>query len=167
MKSNLLEVTIETPKDQNVFFRPFGGCLRGRKDFQRIAAHQIDAMTLHQQFPRGVPGTLLQIDLDAKAVTLVETLRQPEWAPERESLESRDIEIPRDVVIDRPHLPDWLHATRRAVDAGFAKVVKGELPKDLGEESKRPAATDVEEQRIDKLCGLIETLIERLVPAGK
>lgn len=169
MKSNILEVTFDTPEDGNVYFPPCGYSLRGRRDFMRMAMHQPDAVNLAAQFPRGLPSTLLRIDLDERAVTLVEPLRSDEWLPERESLEARQIPIPRDIEIPHPHISDWLHEVKRSLDFGRAKIVKGALPEDLGEESGKPRLSPDEksESREEKLCDLIENLLATLAPLVK
>jgi len=169
MKSSILEVSFDLPHDGNLFFVPAGLSLRGRRDFMRIAAHQPSAVMLHTEFPRGIPSTLLRLSLDESAATLVEPLRTEEWIPEAEKMRAKGIEIPQDVQFKHVHLGDWLHEVKRAIDAGYAQIVKGELPRDLGEESRKAAPTSDQkaEDRFDKLCGLVETLIAGLASAAR
>lgn len=164
MKSNILEFTFDTPNDGNVYFRPAGFCLRGRRDFMRMAKHHPDAVNLDSQFPRGLPSTLLRIDMDEGSVTLVEPLRTDEWVPEAEQLRAKGIEIPRDIDFLHSQIADWLHEVKRSIDFGYAKITKGELPKDLGEESEKPRLSPEEksEDRIDRLCDVVEKLVESL-----
>lgn len=165
MKSNILEVAIETQKDGNLYVPCAGITLRGRKDFQRMARHQPDAMTLHNDFPRGVPGTVVKVDLDAKRVWLVEPLRSDEYEPERLKIESAGIRIPYTSEVQGANVADWLHVIARALRDDYAKIVTGEMPKDLGLESKQEVQTDKSEDRIDRLCNLVESLLGKLVSA--
>lgn len=164
MKSNnqsILELAIETQRDGNLFVPCAGVTLRGRKDFQRYARHQPDAMTLFNDFPRGVPGTVVRIDLDAERVWLVEPLRSDEWEPERLKIEAAGIEIPRTSEVQGANVADWLHVMQRALRDNYATVIAGEMPKDLGVETNRePQVEDKSEDRIDRLCNLVEKLLE-------
>ena len=169
MKNNILEVTFDLPHDGNYFFVPAGLTLRGRRDWMRVAKHHPSAVMLHSEFPRGIPSTLLRLALDESSATLAEPLRTPEWLPEAEKLRAKSIEIPQDIEFRHIHLADWLHEVKRAIDAGYAQIVKGELPSDLGEESRKPAPTSEEksQDRIEKLCDLVEQLVSGLAGVMK
>ncbi|HUY87302.1 MAG TPA: hypothetical protein VMV10_01075 [Pirellulales bacterium] len=169
MKSNTLEVAFDLPHDGNLFFVPAGMSLRGRRDFMRMAAHQPSAVMLHTEFPRGIPSTLLRLDLDEKTATLVEPLRTDEWIPEAEKFRAKGIDIPQHIEFKHVHLGDWLHEVKRAIDAGYAQIVKGELPRDLGEESRKAAPTSEQksQDRIEKLCDLVEQLVSGLAGVMK
>jgi len=161
MKSNIVEVSFDL-NDRNIYFRPFGATLRGRKDFVRMAKHDIELMLLSTDFPRGVPSTLLRIDLGEGTVELVEPLRTEEWAPEREKIEARGIVIPHNIKIDRPHIPDWLWEVRRCLNFGYAKIVNGDMPRDLGSETvekREKSGEERVEDRFKSLCDVFEGML--------
>lgn len=166
---NILELTIETPRDGNLYIPCAGVLLRGAKNFLRIARHRVNVAELLGDYPRGIPGTVVKIDLSASRVWLVEPLQSEEYEPERLKLEDAGIKVPRTLEVACDSLPAWLHEMKRAVDAGYAKVTRGEFPEDLGEEPKRPGEeveqTDKSEDKIDRLCNLVETLLSKLVSA--
>jgi hypothetical protein len=166
---NILELTIETARDGNLYVPCAGVLLRGAKNFLRIARHRVNVAELLGDYPRGIPGTIVKIDVNAGRVWLVEPLRSDEYEPERLKLEEAGIKVPRTIEVACDSLPAWLHEMKRAVDAGYAKVVRGEFPEDLGEEPKRPGEVDEQsdksEDKIDRLCNLVETLLGKLVSA--
>lgn len=167
---NIIEATFDLPKDGNLFFIPSGMRLRGRRDFMRIARHQRDAVSLADEFPRGLPSTFLRLNLDERTATLVEPLRTDEWVPEAETLRAKGIEIPQDVNFSAIHIGDWLHELKRSIDNGYATIVKGALPADLGEESLKEPPTPAEQSAKDigTLCTLMASLLQRLdKTAGK
>ncbi|MGH7193127.1 MAG: hypothetical protein ACREJM_06275 [Candidatus Saccharimonadales bacterium] len=167
MRENVLEVEVDTPKDGNLFFPPIGFPIRGRLDFMRLIKREANAVSLTIPFPDGVPGQRLRVDLGAQTCSIVEPLHEEKWAKCKAELENRGLPIPP-ASEDFPgaHVPDWLHEIKRSFDNGHVRIVRGEMPKDLGIETPRHQAKDPGEQRIDRLCDLVETLLERLVPAG-
>jgi len=167
MATKLVEVSIETSKDGNLFFQPTGTILRGRKDFLRIAEHQPNAMHLYQEFRRGIPGTVIRLDVANRKAWFVEPLRDEQWAETRAKLKARAIDIPKTEEHGVGNPADWLWAIHRAIRDGHAKVTEGELPKDLGIETPAPAGQDPGDAKLDRLCDLVERLLERTAPAAK
>jgi hypothetical protein len=167
MRENVLEVEVDAPKDSHLWFPPIGAAVRGRLDLMRLVKRDPHAAMLTSHFPKGVPGQRIHIDLAAKQCSIVEPLHDAEWADCKRELERRSLPIPQAVELHPgAHVPDWLWGVKRAIDAGYVRIVKGELPDDLGEETKRPETKDPGEDRIDRLCDLVERLLERLVPAS-
>lgn len=167
MKTEILEVAIETPKDGNLYFSPAKRTLRGRKEFNRMAQHEKNFMELAFHFPQGIPGTVIRIDLAEKQVWLREPLCDAEWESAREEIRSRGIEIPPALeAIAGAFLPDWLHEIKRSVDNRYATIIRGALPRDLGQETKRVDAADPSEQKIERLCNLVEKLLETMAAAA-
>ena len=163
MKTEYLEVAIETPKDGNLYFSPAKRTLRGRKDFNRMAQHEKNFMELAFHFPQGIPGTVVRIDLAEKQVWLREPLCDPQWESAREEISSRGIEIPPPLeAMPGAFLPDWLHEVKRSLDHGYATIIRGALPRDLGQETKRVEAADPSEQKIERLCNLVEKLLDTM-----
>lgn len=167
MRDNILEVEIDNEKDSNLFFPPVGQPIRGRLDFMRLVRRQPNAIQLTIPFPDGVPGQRLRVDLASGACSIVEPLHEAKWANCKAELETRSLPIPPATEeFPAACVPDWLWAIQRALRDGYCRIVRGELPKDLGVETPRYEAKDPGEDRIDRLCNLIETLLDRLVPAG-
>lgn len=167
MKTEILEVAVETPKDGNLYFPPAKRTLRGRKDFNRMAQHEKNFMELAFHFPQGIPGTVIRIDLDEKQVWLCEPLHDGAWQAARDEIVSRGIAIPPATeAIAGAYLPDWLHEIKRSLDAGYVRIVRGGLPRQLGEETKRPETIDPAERRIERLCDLVEKLLETMAAAA-
>lgn len=166
--SAVLEVEIDDHKrDSHLYFPPIGQPVRGRCDFGRMARRDPNAIMLTTHFPNGVPGQRIRIDFHSKRCSIVEPLHLPEFELCRKEIERRGLPIPvAEETYTPANLADWLWTIKRAIDAGYARVTCGELPKDLGEETPRKENLDPGEQRIDRLCTLIESLLGRLVPAG-
>ncbi|HUY89075.1 MAG TPA: hypothetical protein VMV10_10100 [Pirellulales bacterium] len=167
MKTELLEAAVETPKDGNLYFPPAKRTLRGRKDFNRMAQHEKNFMELAFHFPQGIPGTVIRIDLDEKQVWLREPLHEAAWEAARDEIVSRGIALPPALeAVAGAYLPDWLHEIKRSLEAGYLRVVRGALPRQLGEETQRPEAIDPAERRIERLCDLVEKLLETMAIAA-
>lgn len=167
MKTEILEVAVETPKDGNLYFPPAKRTLRGRKDFNRMAQHEKNFMELAFHFPQGIPGTVIRIDLDEKQVWLREPLHDAQWETARDEIISRGIALPpASEPIAGARLPDWLHEIKRSLDAGYLRIVRGALPRQLGEETKRQETIDPSERRIERLCDLVEKLLETMAAAA-
>lgn len=134
MKS-VLEVEIKTPNSGNVYFGPYGDPLRGAMDLLRASLYDQQLSSQAVEFPRGLPGKHVRVNLDAGTVTIVEPLDFPEWADERNKLEARGKTYKPDQEIPSPRISDWLHELKRCLDCGCARLVSGKLPDDLGQES--------------------------------
>lgn len=164
MRSDVLELEVDNDFDRHYYFPPIGQAVRGRCDFGRMAPRDPNAIMLTPNFPKGVPGQRIVVDLATKQCQIVEPLRLPEWEPERKEIEKRNLPIPEAVQNYTPaNLSDWLWAIHRGLRDGYIKVIRGELPKDLGKETPRQENLDPGEERIDKLCNLIEQLLGKLV----
>ena len=167
MRDSVLELEVDNDLDRHLHFPPAGCAVRGRLDFLRLARRDPNAIQLTVPFPRGVPGQRIRVDMAAGQCSIVEGLHDADCERERKELAKRSIPIPEAVeAYPAAKVPDWLWAAKRAVDAGIARVVKGSFPDDLGEETVRPVAKDPGEDRIDRLCDLVERLLTRLVPEG-
>ena len=167
MRENILEVEVDTPTDNHLFFGPIGRAIRGRLDLMRVARRDPDAIRLTTEFPEGVPGQRIVIDLASGACSIRDPLHDAEWTGCREALEKRDFTIPPTMEsFNGARKADWLWAVSRALRDGYCRIVRGSLPADLGIETERVSPPDPGEDRIDRLCDLVERLLERLVPAS-
>jgi len=157
---SILECEVDTATDGNLWFPPMQQTIRGRLDFMRMARREQNALKLFNSFPRGVPGQRLRIDLRTKKCSVVEPLHEAEWEGTRDEIIRRRLPIPkRSEDVPAAHMPDWLHEIKRSVDAGHLRIVKGEFPKDLGIETETKPSLDPGEEKLDRLCDLMERLL--------
>lgn len=167
---NVLELEVETERDGNLYVPYSGLTLRGRKDFARIARSRVKAAELLGDFPAGIPGSRVRIDLDEGRVFVVEPLQSEEYQTERLKLERLGHQIPRTAEMKDTSVSGWLHEMNRAVNAGCARVVSGKFPSDLGPEPDAPSKFEDQQEpqgdKFDTLCNLLEQLLGRLAPAS-
>ncbi len=125
-----MKVTIECdcPKDANLFVPPLGRRIRGRFDAARRTAKNPDNASLLGQWPKPVPGQRLSLDTEAATATVEEPLHDEGNADLVALFKKRGIAIPETETYRGVHVPSMLHAMKKAVDAGLAKVVEGSLP---------------------------------------
>jgi hypothetical protein len=165
-ETTILELEVDNDFDRHYYFPPIGAAVRGRCDFGRMAPRDPNAIMLTTDFPKGVPGQRIVVNLATKECQIVEPLHFSEWADCKKQIEKRNLPIPEPVEnFTPPNLSDWLWAIHRGLRDKYIKVIQGELPKDLGQETARRENLDPGEQRIERLCDLIENLLGRLVPA--
>lgn len=166
----VVEVEIDGPRNEHLYFRPLGKRIRGRFDLTRVS-EPLAAMK-RTQWPVPIPGQRVCIDLstgeawlhdgihdDLSVLALVaRTGRQP--PPAR-------IELGK---IDVTTFVHWLH---RAVEAGVGHVVAGELPAvdELEGEprtefliTRAPSTTDRLAAAIEAQTAMMARLLDRLTP---
>ncbi len=168
MKENTIEVEVDTATDGNLWFIPLGTVVRGRLDFLRLAQRLPDAIKLSMEYPKGIPGQRLRVDLNTGRCSIVDPLNEPGWAATRAKIEKQGIGIPPDSDHTVSNVADWLWAIHRALRDNIVRITKGELPADLGIETPHREPQDPADVKIDRLCTLVETLLERLAaPAAR
>jgi hypothetical protein len=155
-----IEVEVDTPANANLFFLPANRTIRGRFDFARDAEPMAKVLT--QEFPRGVPGQRLVLDLDAGEAHLVESLHFPEHKDVRKAVEKRwGIGPERETFKVPPEdAPTWLYWLKRAVDAGTARLLSGTLPDKVEGKVKKtvislPQRRDPKDELIQKLTAIL------------
>jgi hypothetical protein len=151
----LVEIVIDGPKNENLYFRPLQRPLRGTFDLNRVpeplARMQINA------FPRPIPGLHLVVDVEKKTAAVVDPLHEPEHAAIREKIEARGLKLgPQAERFEGIDTNTWLFWMRRAVASGVAKIVEGKFPEI--DEAKAQKNFVIAEQRDPR-----DSLIERLV----
>jgi len=121
-----IEVEIDDRHNHSLWFRPLQRTVRGGFDYGRMSEPM--AKIEASKWPGPIPGQHLGVEPDGTGY-IVEPLHQEEHAPIRERIEKTGVSLePAVQTFDDVDLPSWLFYIARAVEAGIAKVVKGELP---------------------------------------
>jgi hypothetical protein len=134
-----VEVEVAGADAAQLFFRPIRRPVRGRADFS--TARTKSALALREHWPEPVPGQILGIDADGTKY-LREPLHDKEHAKVAQRIKNKGFVLPDErETFASESIVTWLYWLRRAVDAGLARVVKGELPpiEALEPPRKRPA----------------------------
>jgi hypothetical protein len=155
---NVLEIEVDSPTNSNWQFLPLGKTIRGRVDFHR--AHQADVARLAKEFPRGIPGQRLILDLDAGEGRIVDPIHDdPDLCAK---IKARKMALPpreETFAITKESAPTYQYWLKRAVDSGTARLLKGKLPEKIdGRVTKRfniQETTTPQEARMDKLLTLL------------
>ena len=100
--------------------------MRGSFDYDRMSEPM--AKIEASKWPGPIPGQRLGVEPDGTGF-IREPLHDEEHAPLRERIERTGVKLePAVQTFEDVDLPSWLFYVKRAVEAGIAKVVKGELP---------------------------------------
>jgi hypothetical protein len=160
----VIEIEVDTPNNGDLFFLPAMQRVRGRFLPTRVASEDIGRLV--RDFPNGVPGQRIRLDTAAAMGSIIEPLHDEEHAATAAAVEKRLLanapgngEVGYDPPV-KEHMafvPTWLLWMRRAVNAGYARLVKGKLPDaDPPEGTKelfRPAAS--RDEVIEKLTAML------------
>jgi hypothetical protein len=151
----ILEVVIDGPRNQNLYFRPLQRSLRGTFDVNRIA--EPHARTLITDLPWPIPGLRVVLDFDKRTAAIVDPLYAPEHKVIREKIEAQKMKLgPEREELLNVDLNTWAFWLRRAVANGVAKIVAGKFP-EIDEAKARKNFVIAEETNPR------DTLIDRLV----
>ena len=164
-----IEVEIDDRHNHSFWFRPIQRLVRGSYDYNRHSEPQ--AKVEASKWPGPIPGQRLGIEPDGTGF-IREPLHDDEHEPVREMILKKGVTLePKVQTFDAIDLPSWLFYITRAVEAGIAKVVKGELPAKIDGKVKHNYVfnEEVAESPTDKLTAAIEgqtavmtKLLERL-----
>ena len=154
-----LEIELNGPRNQNLFFRPLQRRLRGRLDFARDSRPLARMKTA--QYPLPIPGQRLGIDLDNSEGFLVDPLHDAEHLPTRERIEASGAKLgPARESFPNVDAVTWLFWIKSAVDAGLAQVVSGKLPDKITGEPQTSFIMKREPSSSDRLTAAIERQTE-------
>lgn len=167
---NLIEIEPDTATNQELHFTPLGRNIRGRFDYNRVAEPMAAQHT--REFPNGIPGQRLTLDLDSGEAAIVEPLHDPAYRDIRQKIEKRGMQLPPErqtFQVDAASQPTWLWWIRNVIESGLAKLTRGTLPEKItGDIRKRfivnEQTKDPRDSRIDKLLAL---LYAKLSPAER
>lgn len=136
MKSELLELEIDSPNDGPVFFGPLGRRLRGRFDAARVVKHDGSASRLLNEFPNPIPGQRLVVNVDTGECVVLEPLHDAEFAAIRQKIEKAKMTLEPERQEYKQHVPTLLHWCKRLVEDSCARVLRGKLPDKIDGEPK-------------------------------
>jgi hypothetical protein len=150
-----VEVVIDGPRNQNLYFRPLQRSLRGTFDVNRIP--EPHARTLVTELPWPIPGLHVVVDFEKRTAAVVEPLYAPEHQAIREKIEARKMKLgPELEEFQDADVNTWGFWLRRAVANGVAKIVSGKFP-EIDQAKARKNFVIAEEQNPR------DTLVDRLV----
>lgn len=131
--SKVIEVELDTPGNSNVLFPPLTRNVRGRFLLSRVAEPQAGAK--RDEYGDEIPGQRLALDLDTHEGFLIEPLHFDQFRVLKLKIEAKRFGLEEPVQRfalsgeSQPSgqdVPTWLFWLKRLVDAGCARVVKGE-----------------------------------------
>jgi hypothetical protein len=126
MTSEVLEIEVGNDSNDNLLFAPIQRRVRGRFDYLRV--NEQKARALVDNFPQGIPGQRLRLNVNAKEGELIEPLREEAHAVTGERVRALHGALPPHEKFKDAHVPTWLYWMKRAVESGNAKLVHGKFP---------------------------------------
>jgi hypothetical protein len=161
--ANVIEIEVDHPQNHNWFFAPLGKPIRGRIDFLR--EKQTDYLKLRDDFPRGLPGQRLTIDLDAGQAVLTDPIHQdPNICAQ---IKKRGMGLPTEketFEFDKALIPTWCYWIKRGVGSGMVKVLKGKLPEKIEGHIKRFQVNEAKDPNTTRTEKLLAILFAKLSP---
>ena len=157
--SNIVEIVIDNPNNRRLYFDPLGQSIRGRFDYSRIKERNAAIFT--SQFPDGIPGQGLRVDLDSKHGTIVENIHKDRQV---KAILSKHHEIAEDQDVGEVHVSTWLHWMKRAVENGTAKLVAGKFPDKIDDEPQLTFFRRKVVSKVDKLVDALSLIAYAIVP---
>jgi len=140
MKSDVLELEVDTTAGKarggNLHFLPFNRAVRGRLSLSALGFNKRALDMRNRLGVDEVPGQRIGFDSETGAF-LYEPLNEPAHAELRRRIEKLGFSIPPERTTFATDAATFAYWAMRAVAAGFARVVKGTLPKQLPRDAKR------------------------------
>jgi len=164
---DIVEVEVDGSDNGCLLFQPLGRRLRGRWVWDRVGTPYA-AMVAARWPAREIPGVVIGLDRGRRVGYVREPLADPEHESLRQYIEQQRGEaigpqLEESAGVDPPTWEFWM---ARAVEAGFARVIRGrlrsigEIRKDKPRVSFFPSRVRDERDRvIDKLVGVIGALV--------
>lgn len=151
---NVVEVEIDGPCNEHLFFKPLKRRLRGRFVLFRMKDPQ--AAMKSNQWPVPIPGKRIGVNLDTGDGYIVEGAHECETTKQAIEKQGRRLEPERET-FSGINVAEWLNAMKRAVEGDrIAHVVKGVFP--AAKKEEKPAVVDTN----DRLALVLEKLLEKL-----
>lgn len=159
---NTVIIEVAGENGENLFFPPLQRKFRGRFDYH--TPKEPNARKMIDVFPEPIPGQHLELNLDTGEVAILEPLRLSKYEPLAEKIKKRlrcSIPETREEAgtLDLPTAIFWF---RRVVDAKLAKVVKGELPTELGGKPRKSFFSQPGDSPTDRLTEAINKQTEAI-----
>jgi hypothetical protein len=175
----MIEIEVDTPNNADLYFEPLAERVRGA--FQPARVRQASAGALAMALPAGLPGQRILLDVDKAEGAVVEPLAAPDHAATRAAVArvltgdegataDRVTFAPAVRVFPGVHVPTWTAHMAKAVRAGLARVVRGQLPKDPPADARPRVFSSLsrpkDEAKPASLSDLL-TALSRLSPAER
>ena len=132
-KARIVEIEICGPKAEKYFFRPLGRALRGRIRFDDVLnSDTADWVKAGWRDP--IPGQVLGVNTETGTKWVREPLCESDHQHLRDRIKEQGCTLPVDrELVEANTISDWLFWMIRAVEDGYATVVKltaqhGDLP---------------------------------------
>ncbi len=173
VKPRAVEIEVHSANGNQLFFSPIGKALRGHVEFSRYKSKCSSSAGDYWKDP--IPGMVIGIDASG-AKYVREPLHDKDQFANRQRIAKRGFELPPErEAYESESLLTWLYHMRRAVDAGLARVLNGELPvieeldppttrklADPGKPRKNFMFAEPEESSNDRLAKVFQGMTESL-----
>jgi hypothetical protein len=158
---NILEVEVDGPCNESLYFQPWQRKLRGRMDLQRVKG---PTHNIIDDWPKPIPGQRIVLNLDTAEAQIVEPLHDPEHEVTRERIKARKYKLGPAVepLAGQQHLPTLLHWLKRAVESGIVKIIRGTIPDTIDGKPQLSFITGSEPNTGDRLADAMQRQTEAL-----
>ena len=157
-QANLIEVEIDGPQNQALYFRPLQRRVRGRFDLHRVK--EPNAGKLLGTWPDPIPGQRLALNVDTGEAAIVEPLYEPQYAAIRERIEAQGRKLGPERESFKVDVPTWAYWLQSAVSSGVARVTAGTLPESIEGMPRLRFHSAEQPDPIDRLTTAIERQCE-------
>ena len=155
--SNVIEIEIDGERNQSHYFRPLQQKIRGRFDPTRLQKFDDGAGKIAREWPQPIPGQRLRLNPTDGTAAIVDPLHEDEHADTRERIERKGYRLPVAMkTFEAVHVPTWAYWMRSAVDAGCARVLRGELPDEIDGEPQTSFVVTRRKDPMERLAEAIE-----------
>lgn len=123
----IVEVAVNTPRAQQLFFRPLARRLRGPADFSNPQTKA--EFQLKQVWQEPVPAQVLGINLTTGEKYIREPLHDKEHSTVRNLIERKGYKLPPErEVIEADSIATWVYWLNKEIEAGNMRVIAGTMP---------------------------------------
>ena len=125
---DVVEIEIDGKLNESHYFLPLQRRIRGRFDYMRVAEPK--AKTLINEWPHPIPGQHITLNLATGEGQIREPLREEGNELLKEKCEKRG-RIGDHEIFPNVDIATWCHWLKRAVESGYAKLIKGKFPEQI------------------------------------
>jgi hypothetical protein len=170
-----IQIEIRNPKNMGILFKPTQTVVRGAIDF--VSTKDPELYRLGMDFDgKTIPGKRIVLDTDKGTGLIFDPLALAENDALAAKLRAKlsgpikgsDISFAEPKKYEKVHAATWLYHMRRAVEAGHAVVVSGDINTPVEGEPqkeflhKREKVADKRDETIDKLAELVKAQGEQI-----
>lgn len=170
----MIEIEVDS-SNRSLYFAPLNRVVRGAFDFNKVA--EPSARLVSSRWPQPIPGQRIGIDPKSGEAWVSDPLHDPGHQATREAIERRGNRLPpAREEFQGVHVASWLHRMQAAVNAGCAKLVKGQFPDKLPGKPiesflmpDRPDPAELQLQILGQLAAAVEKLADAVstIKGGK